>query len=454
VRDQVPDPTATPSLIRARDALGRRGGVSRDLGTLTSGLQRTTAPRRNRKEPFAGGRWYYLASAFFLLLAMGAFGVIDRLAYGEWAYKAGDKITLSINFLMFATGLLLFWRASRRGILAGGTLALALAAFLLLSALWSIDPETTIRRGLLYVFFVVGVIGVADHLDGDKFMDLLGVTCLLAVVASIVLLVISPGNALEMSGELRGIFANKNTLGPVMAAGALASLHGIRIGGGRRLFNIFTLIVFIVMAFAAKSTTSLLIIFAFCTADRVVALFRRARILAMLLMILLVLTAVIAAQSPDSFFEMIGKDPTLTGRTDLWPYLIPYISQRPMLGWGFFAFWSSVNPVGNDLYLLLGWHVAHAHNGLLEMLLEVGIVGTIFFVFLLTRNVVLALRCLRTPAKDIAVSSLLCYGGIVLIGISENILVDHSDVLVSVFFITGLICEKMVRRASRIPSLR
>jgi O-antigen ligase len=325
-----------------------------------------------------------------------------------------------------------------------------LAAFLLLSALWSIDPQTTIRRGVLYVAFVIGVIGVAGNLDGDKFMDLLGVTCLLAAAASIVLLVISPRNALEMSGsnELRGIFANKNVLAPVMAAGALASLHGIRIGGGRRLPNIFMLIVFIIMAFAAKSTTSLLIIFAFCTADRVVALFRRARILAMFSIILLVPAAVIVALSPDSFLEMIGKDPTLTGRTDLWPYLIPYISERPMLGWGFFAFWSSVNPAGNEISALLRWPIAHAHNGLLEMLLEVGIVGTVFFLFLWARNVVLALRCLRTPAKDFAVSSLLCCGGIALMGISENILVDHSEVLTSVFFITGLICERMVRRAS------
>jgi O-antigen ligase len=309
---------------------------------------------------------------------------------------------------------------------------------------------------VLYVFFVIGVIGVAGNLDGDKFMDLLGVSCFLAAAASIVLLLISPSNAMEntiachhlcQSNELRGIFSNKNVLGPVMAAGALASLHGIRIGGGRRLPNIFTLIVFIVVAFAARSTTSLLIIFAFCAADRVVALFRRARILAMFSIILLVPTAVIVALSPDSFLEMIGKDPTLTGRTDLWPYLIPYISERPMLGSGFFAFWSSVNPAANEISSLLGWPATHAHNGLMEMLLEVGIVGTIFFVFLWARNVVLALRCLRTPAKDFAVSSLLCCGGIVLMGVSENVLVDHSQVLVSVFFITGLMCERTVRRA-------
>ena len=82
------------------------------------------------------------------------------------------------------------------------------------------------------------------------------------------------------------------------------------------------------------------------------------------------------------------------------------------------------------------------------MLLEVGIVGTIFFVFLWARNVVLALRCLRTPSKDIAVSTLMCCGGIVLRGISEPVLVDHSDVFVSVFFITGLLCERAVLRAS------
>ena len=253
---------------------------------------------------------------------------------------------------MIATGLLLFWRASRRGsILAGGTLALALAAFLLLSALWSIDPETTIRRGVLYVFFIIGVIGVAGNLDGDQFMDLLGVTCLLAAAASIVLLVISPSYALVNDNELGGIFANKNVLGPVMAAGALASLHGIRVGGGRRLLNIFTLIVFIVVAFGAASATALVIIFAFCTADRVVVLFRRARILAMLLIILLVPTAVIVTLSPDSFMVAIGKDPTLTGRTEIWSYVIPYISERPMLGWGFSAFWSPANPAASRDFL-------------------------------------------------------------------------------------------------------
>ena len=42
----------------------------------------------------------------------------------------------------------------------------------------------------------------------------------------------------------------------------------------------------------------------------------------------------------DFIFDLFGKDQTLTGRTLIWPYVIDDISERPILGWGFHAFWS------------------------------------------------------------------------------------------------------------------
>ncbi len=65
---------------------------------------------------------------------------------------------------------------------------------------------------------------------------------------------------------------------------------------------------------------------------------------------------------------MIGKDPTLTGRTDIWGYVIPYIYQRPLLGWGYVAFWSTTNPAAMVIAEELHWFAPQAHNGLLEML--------------------------------------------------------------------------------------
>ena len=399
-----------------------------------------------------GLRWWYLASAVFLLQASEAFGIVDRLVYGEWANKPGDKISAGLNLLMIVTSVVLFWRA--KGIGASGILALALASFLLLSAVWSIDPETTVRRGVVYLFIIIGTIGVVGSLEGDEVMSLVGITCGLCAAASIVLLVLSPSDAL-LNSDLRGIFSHKNGLGQVMAVGALASLGGIRISRGRkRLFKILTLILFIILAFFSKSTTALLMIFFFCTVGGVIALFQKGRIASGIACILSVTSIIllvpigIVSLDIDTALGLIGKDPTLTGRTELWSYLIYYIQQRPILGWGYSAFWSGNNPAAIEISTVQGWGVPQAHNAAIGLLLDVGIVGLAFFLFFWVRNVGSSLKCMCTSAKELAVSSLLCCGGVFLSGIAEPVLLEPGILLI-VFFMTGLMCERAVRAGRR-----
>jgi O-antigen ligase len=402
-----------------------------------------------------GQHLYYVVSAIFVLLGMGAFGIVDRLVYGEWQGKSGDKITQGINSLIIVTSLILFCQAFRRKrIGACGILALAVVGFLFLSAVWSIDPQTTIRRGVIYLFVIIGAIGVVDSLDRDEALNLLAMTCGLCAAASIVLLAISPNYVLMPDySTLRGIFPHKNVLGQVMAVGALATLHGVRATDRRwRLPKFFLLTLFVIVAFLSKSSTGMLTIFAFCAVSGLVALFRRggaASILGVFAIMFLVPAAGIVALSPDPVLELLGKDPTLTGRLDLWPYVLNAVQQRPILGWGFSAFWSPTNPAAEEINIGLGWGVPEAHNGLLEMLLEIGIVGTALFVFLFIRNVALALRCINTSAQELAITSLLCCLGILLVGISEVVLLEPGDILTSAFFMTGLMCERAVRATHR-----
>jgi exopolysaccharide production protein ExoQ len=402
-----------------------------------------------------GQHLYYVVSAIVVLLGMGAAGIVDRLVYGEWEGKPGDKITQGMNLLMIVTSLILFRQAFRRKrIGAGGILALAVVGFLFLSAVWSVDPETTIRRGVVYLFVIIGAIGVVGSLDRDEVLDLLAMTCGLCAAASIVLLAISPNYVLMPDhSTLRGIFAHKNVLGQVMAVGALATLHGVRAGGRRRrLPKFFLLTLFVIVAFLSKSSTGMLTIFAFCAVSGLVALFRRggtASILGVFAIMFLVLAAGIVALSPDSVLELLGKDPTLTGRLDLWPYVLNAVQQRPILGWGYSAFWLLTNPAAEEIKIALGWSVPEAHNGLLEMLLGIGIVGTALFIFLLIRNVALALRCINTSAQELAITSLLCCLGILLVGIAEVVLLEPNDILTSAFFMTGLMCERAVRATHR-----
>ena len=63
------------------------------------------------------------------------------------------------------------------------------------------------------------------------------------------------------------------------------------------------------------------------------------------------------------------------------------------------------------------------------------------------RNVVLAFSCLRTPGQALGISTLIHSLGILLLGISENVLLAPTQSSTTVFLITGLMCEQAVRAA-------
>jgi O-antigen ligase len=66
---------------------------------------------------------------------------------------------------------------------------------------------------------------------------------------------------------------------------------------------------------------------------------------------------------------------TLTERTPLWHELIKhYITERPLTGYGYGAFWSTKHVVALSL-LRKGSVYFHSHSGYLEMALSLGVIG-------------------------------------------------------------------------------
>jgi hypothetical protein len=91
--------------------------------------------------------------------------------------------------------------------------------------------------------------------------------------------------------------------------------------------------------------------------------------------------------------EAIGKDPTLTGRTDIW-HLVLSLSGNPLLGTGFESFWLP-GPRVDKIWNAYWWHPNEAHNGYIEVYLNLGWIGvTLLAVLIVTgyRKVMLGLR--------------------------------------------------------------
>jgi exopolysaccharide production protein ExoQ len=80
------------------------------------------------------------------------------------------------------------------------------------------------------------------------------------------------------------------------------------------------------------------------------------------------------------FLENLGRDETLTTRTDMWPLLIG-LQDQPLLGAGFSTFWSGRRLV--ETAKAFGGVIIQAHNGYLDTYLNGGLIGLGLLIVLL-----------------------------------------------------------------------
>ena len=82
----------------------------------------------------------------------------------------------------------------------------------------------------------------------------------------------------------------------------------------------------------------------------------------------------------DAVLSVLGKDATLTGRTVLWSAVVERIEDRPLLGYGYSAFWEATGVQSEQVRTAVGWDTPHSHNGLLDVWLDLGLIGVLALV--------------------------------------------------------------------------
>jgi exopolysaccharide production protein ExoQ len=94
----------------------------------------------------------------------------------------------------------------------------------------------------------------------------------------------------------------------------------------------------------------------------------------------LVLSLLLTLGVGEIVTEMLGRDATLTGRTDIWRLVLEE-KINPLLGVGYYSFWLGERNqrLSEGYYYNLG----EAHNGYIEIYLNVGLIGLLLFYLLL-----------------------------------------------------------------------
>jgi O-antigen ligase len=130
---------------------------------------------------------------------------------------------------------------------------------------------------------------------------------------------------------------------------------------------------------------------------------------------------------------LLGRDPTLTGRTDLiWSELIPIAFQNPILGVGFGGFWNEP---------IFDFVINQAHNGYLDVFIELGIIGIIILGFLLLSFFKKA-TYEYSYNKDWAILKIAFFFMIVLHNITETSYLRSTNLLWNIFIFLMIVSPK------------
>ena len=98
----------------------------------------------------------------------------------------------------------------------------------------------------------------------------------------------------------------------------------------------------------------------------------------------------------EQIFALLGREPTLTNRTELWSLLFDIGTNNVVLGSGFMSFWAGERMAA--VWAVMGVGLNQAHNGYIEQFLNLGYVGVAFIVVLFAGALINVRSQLRTNA--------------------------------------------------------
>jgi exopolysaccharide production protein ExoQ len=252
----------------------------------------------------------------------------------------------------------------------------ALAA---LSAFWSESRFLTLRMSFELGMTTLFAFYLTEHFSSEEMMELFTLVGAIAGILSILLVIFLPTYGIyhrDYGGEWQGICNHKNSLGTGMAFLLTPIFYSRKRLQLKLAYG--ALMVFLILM--SQSRGAWLVTAGVLSFAAWLALYKRLAPREVLLFIIVSAAAgvtmiALALAYLEPLTRMIGKDPTLTGRTQIYSAVLESIMKHPLLGYGFGAFWHGFNHESFALSLRFWNTLGYAENGFLEIWLELGVLG-------------------------------------------------------------------------------
>lgn len=329
------------------------------------------------------------------------------------------------------------WKSTLLALSRNKFLVLLIILFLA-SFLWSGYPELTLRRSIALVQTSAFGLYFAARYTIREQLKLLAWAFALFMLINILFTLAVPRQGIEYgkhAGALRGAIEQKNFFGRLMVLGTL--VFRMMVPETKRELLLARVGVCLAFVLVLLSTSKTALFAAICLLFILFPLYRTLRwpvrsaaLVQTLCLLILGGAAMIIAGNLESLAAAFGRDLTLTGRTEIWTAILFKLQDSPWLGFGYWGFWHGFEGPSYDVFRVLGFnaYAPHSHNGLLELLIAVGIVGfTIFMISFLIVGRRAFIFAKLSQTRD-GLWPLLYLSFLVIYNQSENTLVEHNSI--------------------------
>ena len=277
---------------------------------------------------------------------------------------------------------------------------IAFFVFTLISLLWSVDPGTALKRWIRLAGDVIVILLILTERDPEETIcRIMRRMAILFLPLSILLV--------RFYGQLGRIYTpygtqmwvgvadHKNSLGALCAfTGIVLVWRGLTRWPKVDWLDACLLALAVSLLLGSRSSTSamvfvvgivLLIVQSRLKKDA--RMLNRAIITVLIVLLVVQVVAVFFLNKSLApvFFSATGRDSSFTGRVPLWQKLIQMGSRAPLLGRGFMSFWLGDDRV-TEVWRTFTDTPMTAHNGYIDIFLDLGIVGLLIFFFLLAQT--------------------------------------------------------------------
>jgi exopolysaccharide production protein ExoQ len=381
---------------------------------------------------------------FFILLSSSAFE--------EWVPK---HLFLYIVYLYFYSRISLFLFNGRNFNISKTSLIVAL--FCLISSLWSKYPLLTFTESIHLVSQTIIIMFISNIFNIKNVFKLLLISGLIIILSSFCTIIMFPeigiNQGISHYGLWEGVFSHKNNLADTLVFYVLIFLffHCMVNKIAHHLILLIINCMAMFLIYKSGSTTGfvllIIVIFSlllFLIYSIIKNIYLKTSITLCILTVFLLILIIIVSNISD-ILKFFGKDLSFTGRDIVWQAASELIGEKWLVGYGYKGTFVEGSNFYYKFVTKVGFSVGSLHNGYLEVLSYIGILGGVIVFLSFIIYIIRSIKIIKkAPMLYYFPLTFLLYL-IVLNGTESSFLRSGNDLDWSFFVYTQLFLKTSIK---------